>query len=369
MVLKNFVLRLYKSIQLKIKTYYSVPMYEPIIKKIRESLDQDLFSSAYPKLSGDGCKPCKIDIKNFQEISPIETSRRIAFVDGGNAEIISTSNFSLNLIRVCYLICQDNKKRTSKKFEIFAFIQAKSENNEICYKTAFFASKNSIDLEELSFSSFDPTLMLGVNRAEIGSVANAVRRFAELKAAKLISDERLADIIVLDGNLQSTITKENSFLNQLNDSCIKNNVVLSALSKTTSIFTDNGHLLSTVLGSISPLKSWAYYPIAEINTKSHQAEMYFVKLNKNSDHVFRLEIFNKQKPMAAEVISILAENSVDPIFLGYPYGLIEADRAARVTNQEKEALKTIFMFKLKNRNVQKYLNSKNAHEILDRISF
>ena len=65
----------------------------------------------------------------------------------------------------------------------------------------------------------------------------------------------------------------------------------------------------------------------------------------------------------------MAGNCTDPIFIGYPYGLVEADRVARVSNHEKESLKTMFMVKLRNKNVEKYLSSVNAHDILDRISF
>ena len=345
-------------------------MYDEVIEKIIKSLDENLVTASYPKFSGEGYRAHKIDSRNFHEISKTGSNKKIAFIDGGNAEIIGTANFSLNLIRVCYVVYQNNKKVLSKKYEILAFIQAASQNNEIYYKTSFFQTKNYIiDLKEISFCSFDHTLMLGINRAEISSVANAIRRFAELKIAKVVSDGNLADAIVLDGNLQSTLTGENEYLNQLYESCSKKNVILSALSKTTSLFTDNGNLLSVVLGSISSLSSWFYYPIAEINNINHKAEMFFAKLHDKSRHIFKFEIFNEQKEKGEEIINILASSCIDPIFIGYPYGLVEADRIARISNQEKESLKTIFLVKLRNKNIEKYINSKNAHEILDKISF
>ena len=273
------------------------------------------------------------------------------------------------MIRVCFVVYENNKKITAKKSEIFAFVQAISRSNEIYYKASFFQTENSVKLGEISFSSFDHSLMHGINRAEISSAANAIRRFAELKVAKLIADEKTADIIVLDGNLQSTITNENGYLNELCQSCMENNIILTALSKTTSLFTDNGSLLSVVLGNISRLKAWFYHPIVEINNPSHKAEMFFVKFHDNSKHIFRFEIFNQQKIKAEETINEMASNCIDPIFIGYPYGLVEADRIARVSNHEKESLKTMFLVKLRNKNFEKYLSSVNAHEILDRISF
>ena len=344
-------------------------MYEELIKKMLEAIDENIVTASYPKFSGDGYRAYRIDAKNFHEIIKKDLNKKIAFVDGGNAEIIGSANLSLNLIRVCYVIYENNKKISAKKFEVIAFVQAINKNNDIYYKTSFFGTKDGIGLEEIYFSSFDHTLMSGINRAEITSVANAIRRFTELKTAKLVAEGKLADIIVLDGNLQSTLTDENKYLDELYESCAKNNIVLGALSKTASLFADNGSLLSVVLSNISHIPAWFYYPIAEIDNHRHKAEMFFVKMNKNSKHIFRFEIFNVQKMKAEETINELAGNCIDPIFIGYPYGLIEADKTARVTNQEKESLKTVFLVKLRNKNIEKYLSSVNAHEILDRISF
>ncbi len=252
---------------------------------------------------------------------------------------------------------------------MLAFIKAVNKDNEIYYKTAFFNINNNMKLDEMHFSSLDHTLMTGVNRAEINSIANAIRRFAELKIAGMIADDKISDIIVLDGNLQSTLTNENKYLSELYESCGKHNVILSALSKTTSLFTDNGNLLSVVLTIISKLSAWFYYPVVDISNHNHKAEMFFVKFHNKSKHVFRFEIFNAQRTQAEQIINELASNCHDPIFLGYPYGLVEADRIARVSNNEKESLRTIFLMKLRNKNIEKYLNSVNAHEILDKISF
>ena len=120
-------------------------MYEEVVEKILKTIDEDLvFTETCPKFSGKGYRAHKIDKKNFHEITASATNKKIAFVDGGNAEIIGSSNFSLNLTRVSYAVYQNNKKISVKKFEMLAFIQATSQNNEICYKTTFFMAKNPI---------------------------------------------------------------------------------------------------------------------------------------------------------------------------------------------------------------------------------
>ena len=344
-------------------------MFDEAIEKILAVINKkDAFGEIYPKFSGEGYNSFKVDLKNFHEIQPA-INKKIAFIDAGNAEIIGSSNFSLSLIRACYVIFQNNKKLGFRKFEALALTQAVGESNEILYKTSFFKTNNSMDLQEISFNSLDSNLMVGMNRAEIGSAANAIRRFAELRLAKSVAEQKIADMIVLDGNLQSTLTNENAYLKELYSSCDKNDVKLSALSKTTSLFTSNGDLLSAVLTRMSSLASWFYHPIAEISSLSHNAEMFFVKFHEKSRHVFRFEIYNKQKEFAEEIIGALAANCADPVFIGYPYGLIEADRIARIGKNEKESLKARFLFKLQDKNIEKYLSSRNAHEILDRISF
>ena len=345
-------------------------MFDEIIEKISNIINEkEIFTEKYPKFSGEGYRAHKIDIKNFHEIKKIDSNKKIALIDGGNAEIIGSANFSLNLIRVCYVVYQDNKKINTKRLEILAFTKAANENDEIYFNTSFVNLNNDIRLDEISFNSLDHTLMHGINRAEINNVANAIRRFAEIKLAKYVADNRLSDAIVLDGNLQCTITNEGIYLNELYASCEKNNVALGALGKTNSLFTENVNLLSAVLSGISTKSSWIYHPIVDIESNSHKAEMFFAKLHEKSKHVFRFEIFNIQKHKAEEIISMLASNSHDPVFLGYPYGLVLADSMSRISNHEKEALKTMLLVKLKSKNIEKYLSASNAHQILDKISF
>ncbi|MBI3036100.1 hypothetical protein HYY71_07310, partial [Candidatus Woesearchaeota archaeon] len=243
-------------------------MYEEVVEKILKSLNENLIASSRPKLSGKGYNAHSIDVKNFHEIEKNISNKRIAYVDGGNAEIIGSGNFSLSLIRVCHAVYQNNKKLLAKKSDFFLFVNAIIKNDEIFYATSTFGLKGPDFLEDISFSSFDHTLMLGANRAEISNVANAIRRFAELRLAKIISKDNFCDVIVLDGNLQSTLTNESSYLNELYNSCETNNVILTAISKTASLFTDDGNLLSVVLDNISNIPSWFYYPIADINNPS-----------------------------------------------------------------------------------------------------
>jgi len=85
--------------------------------------------------------------------------------------------------------------------------------------------------------------------------------------------------------------------------------------------------------------------------------------------VFKFEIRKENSDKVNEILWLLKRNSIDPVFLGYPYGLVEADRFARVTNEELDYLKTRFMSKAGKwyKELVPYLNALNSHEILDNI--
>ena len=68
-------------------------MHEEVVEEMLKNLDKESVTSAYPKFSGEGYEPLKIGAKNFHEIKKIIPGKKIAFVDGGNAEIIGSGKF------------------------------------------------------------------------------------------------------------------------------------------------------------------------------------------------------------------------------------------------------------------------------------
>ena len=127
---------------------------------------------------------------------------------------------------------------------------------------------------------------------------------------------------------------------------------VSALAKSSSLFTTSGNSPVILLNKIGLSNCWSYF----LTDKT-----YFVKLNQKAKHVFRFE-GNK------EVLPYLINNSNDALFLGYPYGLIFVDKIARISNSEKNSLKMNFLLRKDNQEIAEYLNTSNAHEILDNIS-
>lgn len=371
-------------------------MDSKIINRIIENLDNE---NPGKKVFFSDSRYASIDFSksNFGAIKKPSSARKIAFIDGGNAEIIGGANFSLQLVRLYYSIWQNNKKIKAHKDEYYILINAVPKKDKgfdkLRYETQIFrkgATTKSIieeelkdqmhksivpDKEDLSYDSMDGTITEGINRARPSKIGEIARRFSEINACALVVDELSAgDFIVIDGTLQSSVTNEGKQLNALYSTAAAKGVIVTAFAKTNTLLTDTGNSASYAIQLISPKGSWCYHPVVDIRHPDHKAEMFILKLHEKAKHVFRFEIqkemYLKNPACADEIIGLLSEISKDAVFLGYPYGLIDADKFARISNQELKSLRTQFMVKSgkKWEQLMSKNNSVNAHDVLDSIS-
>lgn len=297
--------------------------------------------------------PIAIDKKNFHEIKEGNSLFELTFVDGGQAALFESAGFCIGFIRVAAITYSKNK-RISRDIDEF-FVLIKEDDEEFIVKTFPNTNPSIKEFDGIRFDPEDETIRTGSERATCTRILPIIRRLAELKLASKFEN------VILDGTLEARYPYELAFIKKLNNA--------SALSKTCSLTTNHG------LGMIDYLRnmddgSWYYTPVVVNNNKNHPAEIYFVKLNEKSDYIFRFE--HKMGTVDAEVVlEILKKNSIDPVFLGYPYGLVDADNAARVSEQEKKMLQMQISTKLGKEwdKFSKMLKSMNAHEILDNIKF
>jgi NurA-like 5'-3' nuclease len=132
--------------------------------------------------------------------------------------------------------------------------------------------------------------------------------------------------------------------------------------KTSSLLTEKGN---SVIALMNMHKGkFAYHPVAELFDETYFAKICFARLHENSKYVFKLDFNNE---ISEEILDLLAENSKDPVFLGYPYGFVLADKLARVSNEEANYVRAKFISKIKNEDLLRYLNALNAHDVLDKI--
>ena len=280
----------------------------------------------------------QINKDNFTSLTSSHNTTKIAFIDGGQAEIISTGNFCLSFIRVASLIFTGTKKETITK-EFYLFTKAIWHNDDLFYTSKIFGDK-MVEEQDLFLSSNDVSIKVGSERAPIAKIANMARRFAELSLASTIN----SDFVVIDGTLEKTFTNEGKYLEKFGSN-------VCSLAKSSSLFTTSGNSPVVLLNKLGPVGCWSYH--VDAKTK-------FVKLHEKSKHVFRFE-------GDSLVLPHLLSNSCDALFLGYPYGLLAVDRVARVTNNEVRSLKAKFLLNKQNEELVAYLSTTNAHSILDRI--
>ena len=287
----------------------------------------------------------QVDSKHFKPIVPNALGAcKIAYIDGGSAEILKAGNFCLSFIRVAGVIFENNAKKHIT-YDFFLFTKAVWDN-ELYYESEIFSdNKNTkitqlINACDLRISSKDATIRTGRERAPITKIIGMARRFAELALAASIN----ANFILLDGSLEATYPNEELYLSKLGPN-------VCALAKSSSLFTTSGNSPVVLLNKIGPHGAW-YYELNEICK--------FVKLHESAKHVFR---FDGNSNFLSELIN----NCYDSLFLGYPYGLLLVDKIARVSNQEKTSLTVRFLLNQDNSEIAKYLKSVNAHNILDNL--
>lgn len=320
--------------------------------------------------------------ENFHPITIVNNSNsnnKICFIDGGNNELLGGPNFSIQLIRVAAVIIEQNKTRKIIKEEYYLLAKTIIKDNAILFSVNFFPlSKESAlifpEKEDLTIAANDTTIRIGNERGEIAKIGEMARKFSELCLAKNMTTKlNKNDIIVLDNHLKSMFTNEDKYWQKLYDEGIQQNVFITGLCKTTNLLTTAGNSAIVSLQEQAPTECrlWYYYPSVKITCAQHQAEMYFVKLHEKSKYVFKFETYQQQhtEETVKKIIEMLAENSKDYIFPGYPYGLIVADKEARVSQQEKE------YYKMKLRVIagkqhdllQQSVRAEDAHNVLDTI--
>ena len=369
-------------------------MLNETIRRLVNGLDHVVneHDVGYPHLQKGSYMVYPFAKENFHSIEKNQDKRRIAYVDGGNQELIGAPNFSVQLNRIYFSIFEGTKRigqeDLPQTLEFLSVTHSCFKSDEIYFQTLLFPARDEWRCylpseSHLSFRSTDRMVMHGFTIADVQTVASIARRFAEWRYSHFIVDKLLQknDIFVSDGTLQTSFPNEKHYLKELHTRALNKGVILSGLAKTSSLFTTTG---LSLFGTLSKLaddweikhSKWYYYPIAEGLTQDHSVTIFGAKLYEMSDHIFRYEISREQvKTMGerqlSEVLYCLAANSADITFPGYPYGLIDADDNARVKNSETEMYRVMILSELSNlglwRKFMRHMRSSDSHDILNHL--
>jgi hypothetical protein len=354
-------------------------------KKIADMILEELSvpegsSDVFLGVGEQGSLPAKFDASLFEDIPFADSSGKcvssIAFVDGGNAEIMSSPGFCLHLCRVFSTVYSGKKRVGSSLDEFYVLCLARVRGQKILYECKVFPSRSSrLDQSFFSkdfvFDAFDKSIAEGFSRAKLSKVAGVIMSVAEKSVARsLVMEKCIADFVidgvVLDGDFGGSIVDyEKEAIASLDSASKGSGMIVCALSKTSDMLSSAGVSVSARLSASKCSGNW-YYPIASSDFFSQG----FVRLHPKSDYVFKLDALCS-KDCIVGFLPKLAYLCSDPVFLGYPYGLVEADQFARVSNSERNSLLAGFMARAGNdwKSIESALRSSNAHSVLDRIRF
>ncbi len=296
-----------------------------------------MFEKVLPELIGKNTGDSASDTRSESSFAPLPGPKptKICFVDGGNGAVFDSSQARVEFVRV-YATIYDGKKRIDTKKEEGLVLIKNDGKGKISVK-GFPPLKL-----ELLIPEDHSELRFGKEYVSLGSVANLVR--FTLECDFLGKHGKECDLLVRDGSLVGNNEYEDKGLGVFSDSLV------AGLSKTNTLPT-------TGLG---PENLW----ISHVK-KDNDVNISLVKLHAKSEYVFRLDA----KEKAEEIAAALSQLASDPVFLGYPYPLIEADKMARVSNRELDTLKTRFAAEAGNdwKHLKQLAHGKSAHSVLDSI--
>ena len=357
-------------------------------KQIIEKLDSQVFerSPGNPYFADPDVKAFPLSKDTFRTISSVPSDRQIAFVDGGNMEIIGAPNYSVQLNRVYACVWKNNSRQNLLKIpriEFYSAVFSTLNEGEIVYETAIVPSEDRHTLLlpdplDLSFNSFDRTITNGTQRADIQKVASIARNFAEWKFASVVSESlEDGDVLVMDGSLQTQFKNEWKYFRNLENQTRNHGVILSSLSKTSTLFTTTG---LSLLGAMAQFANesgvsgeWCH-PI--FDSPKHHIFGLVVKLKSISDWVFRLDIQRDQflkmsEKELDEILGLFCMNASDATFPGYPYGSIDADLFSRVSQDELDYYRALLLSQIsgpeRKEKFKYHIRAGDAHDYLNMI--
>ena len=215
------------------------------------------------------------------------------------------------------------------------------------------------------------------NRSRMMSVPRA---FAEWKLASAVASKELGegDVLVLDGTLQTGYGGEARLADALYDTARRRGIIVCALAKTTTIMGPGGvpvlyaaHEAARAAG----LRAW-YMPLARRVQGDGSGFVLAARLHPHSRFTYRLEVLRDQYDLLHDagdlggVVGSIAANSGDPSFPGYPYGLVSADRYARVRGAEAAVYRRVLLAEIARHEMGRTMLDHtlllSAHKTLDR---
>ena len=305
------------------------------------------FESDGTKIVVDG-RTLQINNEFFKAVVP-KSGGNLGFVDAGSGLLLEGAGACVGFIRTYGCVWKEKKERLFD--ERFVVVVARGEKH---LEASLFTKEGNLT-NQLVFDAFDPRISLQGRRAYPRDVLSVVRTWLELAMVeRLCPKVGEQGVVVRDGDLSVRGELLEEVLQNVASVAKSLNVLVLGIAKTSTTLTDSGKSASLVLMERGPNGLWVF---------DASQDSGFIKLHERSKCVCRCDILGSLA-FLPKALSSLAETAKDPVFLGYPYGLLDADPLAPVTKQEEEQLRLQFAIKSRERFGQ-LERSTSAHGILD----
>ncbi|MFP3220256.1 MAG: hypothetical protein RXR41_03815 [Candidatus Marsarchaeota archaeon] len=295
---------------------------------------------------------------------------QVTFCDGGNYPLIVTHFYALEVNRVFLSTWRGAKRLAYASIDFFSMTrQAGGYVSSVVWPLSFTVKGYGLgagDLEPIVRMDEENTL---VRYRELGGLE------ALLKAAQIprrIGERRLmaaamaagSGFFVFDGLLQAEVPQESSAIQKAVSLSEERGLMVAGFAKTAGLL-DPGTLPKSIFTRTG---EW-YARIGE--TETRDSYIYAVRFHRSSLTPYVVEVSKRGAGDYDSFFRALFSDSLDPHLPGYPHGLLDADRHARVRRHEAERLRARFISKLPVEQAQEILRQERAittHEALNLIS-
>ena len=337
-------------------------------------------------VTGDGRPGLELKPEAFRPIYGTDAPARIAFVDGGNGTIAESPKFAISLNRLyCGMFRGADRVNAppNPRIEFFSLVARRVAPVEDRYKTRYAVSLFPHDTSHHRYLPSASDVADSIRDTPTGAdprIHSLSRSLGEWRmardAVRMLED---GDILVMDGSLTTLDRIESKYAQDLYRAARERGVVVCALAKTSRLLTRNGEPLLDRVNQISSSTGHGIWciDVAEQISSHDQGYVMAVKLHPNASFPFRFEILREQYREMTDaqrdrVLSSLAANSCDISFLGYPYGLVDADRYAQVRKGDVSMYRALLESRLRlggdMNGILQSLRAYGAHERLNGVS-
>jgi hypothetical protein len=300
------------------------------------------------------------DEPEFFEIGGEVEDYKMGFVDGGNHSFFAYGPLIMELNRLAYVVYRGTDRLSRSGPHNFLSLTY-LVNGEV--KTKIYGDKLPFMLEEL-----EPR-KTGLGHAfETIRLGGRARRIMELNYAAYAAKTDSTEAVILDGNLgHGNDEAELASLVELFNVSQRSGVTVVGFTKRTSLMIE-GLPVTYFVDKVARAKGLDYYSAligkavrGDPSSNYVETQLFVTKLNSRGVKPYLVEVGLAKD--VAKLFKALAANSTNVYAAGYPLGLVEADRIARIqTSIEGRMLKLKLQQHLKG---SPLLNEGFAHDLLD----